>query len=166
MKNYIFKISFLVCIATLVQVQCSELSREQIAVSFSSLYPVSPLKKVKVLATQLWTEVNAGLEDVAVRDQLEDAMVGFAHAVLDLNTESDLLLKDVQAQLSGETTRYQHKNMQKTLEDVAYVKNLIGSLEDVFDRVMDGHVSDQAACVKVVLDCIKKKMERTLLLAP
>lgn len=166
MKNHIFYASFLLLVLSTAHASFGGVPDEHIAVSFSSLYPMSPVKKTKVLATQLWSEVNAAVEDVGTRDNLENSIVNFAHTVLDLYTSCDFLIKDIQAQLNGTGTRYQYKNTQKTLEEMRYLADLIGSLEQTFDRAMDGHVSDQAACVKVVLDCIKKKMERTLQSAP
>jgi hypothetical protein len=165
MKKRVFQI-ILLCMATVGQAGFGELSNEQIAVSFSSLYPTSPFKKVKVLATQLWNRVDEGFEDIVARDTFENSIVTFTHTVLDLNTLSDLFIKDVHAQSRSTTNRYQHKSAQKTLEEVEYLKNLIDSLKNSFDQIMDGHVSDQAVCVKVVLDSIKKKMERILLSAP
>lgn len=166
MKNHIFYVSFLLLIVSTAHARFGGMSDEYVAVSFSSLYPMSPLKKTKALATQLWSEVNAASEDVGTRDNLESSIVDFAHTVLDLYTSCDFLIKDVQAQLNGTGVRYQYKNTQKTLEEMRYLADLIGELEQKFDQTMDGHVSDQAACVKVVLDCIKKKMERTLQSAP
>jgi len=75
-------------------------------------------------------------------------------------------MNDVQGQIQGAGVRYHYKNTQKMLEEMRYLSDLIGSLEQAFDTVMSGHMSDQAACVKVVLDRIKKKMERTLQSAP
>ena len=166
MKKRLFYIGFLLFTLTTSQARFGELPDEQISVSFSSPYPTSSLKRIKILATQLWAEVNAGIEDVSARDNIEDSIVDFAHTVLDLHTLCDSLVQEVHGQLNGMSVRYQRKNTQKTLEEMRYLTDLIGSLENTFDQVMDGHVSDQAACVKVVLDCIRKKMERTLLSAP
>lgn len=165
MKNYVLCISLLLVSFT-VQAKFGDMPNEYVAVSFAALYPTSPLKKVKILATQLWAEVNAATEDVVVRGMLQHSIVDFAHTVLDLHTLSDLLIKEIQGQFNDTSIRYQYSNTQKMAEEMRYLSNLIGSLEQAFDKVMDGHVSDQAACVKVVLDCIKKKMERTLQSAP
>lgn len=167
MKNRIVYISFLLLFLTTSHTHFGEAhDTARLAVSFSSPYPVSVVTQAKTLATQLWTEVNSAVEDVAARDALENSIVGFAHTVLNLYVLSDLVVQDTHAQLNGVGVRYQNKNVQKILEEMRYLTNLISSLEETFDRAMDGHVSDQAACVKVVLDCIKKKMERTLLSAP
>ena len=166
MKKHMFRVSFLLLLLSTAHANFGDVPDEYVAVSFSSLYPMSPLKKTKVLAIQLWAEVNEAAEDVVARDILENSIVDFTYTVLDLHTLCDLLAKDIQAQLNGTSARYQYKNIQKALEEVRYLTDLIGSLEQTFDRAMDGHVSDQAACVKVVLDRIKKKMERTLQSAP
>lgn len=135
---------------------------EQVAVSFSSPYPSSPIKQIKALATKLWGEVNASLQDANVKDQLENTITNFAHAMLDLNTLCDVLVADVNAQLGGVGLRYQSRDVSRTLEEVQYLLQLIQSLDENFDSTMQGHISDQAACIKVVLNRIKKKMERTL----
>lgn len=165
MKSPIFRISLLLLFST-VHAQFGDVSHEQIAVSFAALYPTSPLKKVKVLATQLWAEANAATQDNEVKQHLENSIVNFTHTVLDLYTQCEALLKDIQLRLNGTSMRYQHKSTEKALEDLQYLTSLVGSLEGTFDRAMEGHVSDQAACVKVVLEYIRKKMERTLQSAP
>lgn len=138
------------------------LENQEVEVSFSSPYPSSPFKKIKTLASKLWGEVNAGLQDVTVKDRLSNTIIGFAHAVLDLNTLCDQLVAEVDSQLSGAGLRYQNHDMRRTLEELEYLQELIQSLEEKFDILMQEHISDQAACVKVVLTRIKKKMERTL----
>lgn len=167
MKSRIVHISFLLLFLTTGHAQFGGISdAARLAVSFSSIYPTSAVTQAKSLATQLWTEVNTAVEDVAARDVLENSIVNFAHTVLNLYVLCDLLIQDAHAQLNGVGVRYQNKDVQKTLEEMRYLTDLVHSLEETFDQAMDGHVSDQAACVKVVLDCLKKKMERTLLSAP
>ena len=141
-------------------------SRARLAVSFSSLYPLSRVTEAKTLATQLWTEINVALADITTRDLFEDSIVGFTDAVLELHLLCGYVTKDAQAQLNGVGSEYQHKNIQKTLEEIHYLADLVNELSKTFDKAMDGHVSDQAACVKIVLENITKKMERTLLSAP
>lgn len=131
-------------------------------VSFSSPYPVSHFAKIKSLATKLWSEVHASLEDQSIKYNLEVSIGDFAHAVLDLNTLCDVLIADVTAQIYGMSVRYHAKDMYHTLEEVQYLLNLIRSLEENFDATMVGHISDQAACIKVVFNRISKKMERML----
>ncbi len=133
-----------------------------VEVSFSAPYPVSPFARIKSLATKLWSEVQASLEDRSVRDTLEETIGDFAHAVLDLNTLCDVLVADVTAQMHGMSVRYEGKDMYHIFEEVQYLLGLIRSLESNFDTSMTGHISDQAACVKIVFNRISKKMERML----
>jgi hypothetical protein len=136
-------------------------SSNSIEVSFSSPYPVSSFKKIKTLATQLWSQVNEGLEDGDSKEQFEYAISDFAHSVLDLNTLCDLLVADFGKELHGPSRRY-HPDLGVMFEELYYLFELVHALDQMFDQVMDGHMSDQAACVKVVLDRIQSKMERTL----
>ncbi len=162
-----FYVSLLLLILSMADASIGDITDSaRLAVSFSSPYPASPVTQAKSLATQLWTEVNNAVEDVTARDMLEGSIVNFSDTVLDLYVLGSLVIKNAQIQLDGVGSRYHYKSIQKTLEEMRYLVDLIGSLEQTFDRAMDGHFSDQAACVKVVLSCIKKKMERTLLFAP
>lgn len=135
--------------------------KEYINVSFASLYPKNAFHDVKRLATQLWSELEESIHNQTTYNHLQTTLTDFSDTILELHVLVDILLKKIQP-LQALPERYHEHSTSKITQELHYLYELIDSLHKHFDHIMHDTQNDQAACVTVVLDYIKRKMERML----
>lgn len=116
-----------------------------IAVFFANPYPVSPVKELRGLLMSLWSDADEAMQSPDTRVLwTERHQELFVERLLDASTMVDLLC----------VQDNQYAEEMKTLLHV------IHSLEKSMYRLINGTITEDTACMKIVLDRIKKKMEQ------
>lgn len=116
-----------------------------VAVFFANPYPVSPVKELRGLLMSLWSQADEAVqspENLAAWNEKHQAL--FVEQLLDASTIVDFLC-------------VQHRQY---AEEMRALLPVIHALEKSTYRLIASIVTDDTACMKIVLDRIKKKMEQ------
>lgn len=112
-----------------------------------SVYPGSCMQKARACAMQVWTSARKAVCSYQEQGRFE--------------RELDLFLETV-LKLHGYVAQAQEPEDKSSVSE-AEITSLLGVVKDVeryFDIVMFGRISDQASCVKVILQKVQNKIEQ------
>jgi hypothetical protein len=116
-----------------------------VAVFFANPYPLSPVKQLRGILMSLWAEADEALRSSEARAfWIEHHQQLFVEQLLDAHTLVDVLC------VQGNQFK----------EDMRMLLQIASSLEKSMYRLIDGMKSDEVACMKIVFDRMKKKMEQ------
>ena len=156
-KSFIILLSFIsMCYHVIMHAQ--PLQRQQISLSFSSVYPQSALKNLVSMAMRLWAEVNELQQENSTNSGLKSAE-RFAQHVLLLNTALDTTLIDAARSM------HEHpESIENILHDMQQLLNVIKDLTSGYAQVLKTHTEKQIAPAAslFILEQIIKRMTKII----